>query len=144
MTFWYIRLRYIQQFFIDAKEEWGWGWGGGDHLAILFSGTWYNRFGCSQVFWPLTLNKELHWTMCWTSLPVSYNELYVRADSLARNREIIRYSTAKLARPRPESPTVTLTWHACKYKVYKLYQKYILTGWGEDVHLVENYCSRLR
>ena len=27
---------------------------------------------------------------------------------------------------RPESPTVTLTWHACKHKVHKLQQKYIL------------------
>ena len=27
---------------------------------------------------------------------------------------------------RPESPTVTLTWHACKCKVHKLHQRYIL------------------
>ena len=27
---------------------------------------------------------------------------------------------------QPESPTVTLTWHACKYKVHKLHQRYIL------------------
>ena len=27
---------------------------------------------------------------------------------------------------RPESPTVTLTWHACKYKVRELHQRYIL------------------
>ena len=26
---------------------------------------------------------------------------------------------------RPESPTVTLTWNACKYKVRKLHQRYI-------------------
>ena len=24
---------------------------------------------------------------------------------------------------RPESPTATLTWHACKYKVHKLHQR---------------------
>ena len=24
---------------------------------------------------------------------------------------------------RPESPTVTLTWHACKYKVHKFNQR---------------------
>ena len=29
---------------------------------------------------------------------------------------------------RPESPTVTLTWHASKYKVRKLHQRYILKG----------------
>ena len=27
---------------------------------------------------------------------------------------------------RPESPTVTLTWHASKYKVHKLHQRYAL------------------
>ena len=27
---------------------------------------------------------------------------------------------------RPESPTVTLTWHACKHKGHKLHQRYIL------------------
>ena len=27
---------------------------------------------------------------------------------------------------RPEPPTVTLTWHACKYKVARLHQRYIL------------------
>ena len=26
---------------------------------------------------------------------------------------------------RPESPTVTLTWYVCKYKVHKLHQRYI-------------------
>ena len=27
---------------------------------------------------------------------------------------------------RPELPSVILTWHACKYKVHKLHQRYIL------------------
>ena len=27
---------------------------------------------------------------------------------------------------RPESPTVTLTWHASKYKLHKSYKRYIL------------------
>ena len=30
---------------------------------------------------------------------------------------------------RPESPTVTLTWNACKYEVHKLHQRYI---WSDD------------
>ena len=30
---------------------------------------------------------------------------------------------------RPQPPTVTLTWHACKYKVHKLHQRYILHSW---------------
>ena len=34
---------------------------------------------------------------------------------------------------RPEFPTVTFTWHACKYKVRKLYQRYILKKGGPQV-----------
>ena len=36
-----------------------------------------------------------------------------------------KYAT-QAQQQRPESPTVTLTWHACKYKVQKLHQRYIL------------------
>ena len=32
----------------------------------------------------------------------------------------------RVQQQRPESPTVTLTWHACKYKVHKLPQRHIL------------------
>ena len=32
----------------------------------------------------------------------------------------------RVQQQRPESPTVTLTWRVCKYKVHKLHQKYIL------------------
>ena len=34
--------------------------------------------------------------------------------------------TASKPHQRPESPTVTFTWHASKYKVHKLHQRYIL------------------
>ena len=44
----------------------------------------------------------------------------------------------------PESPTVTLTWHACEYKVQKLHLRYILK---EDLVLTrmaeESYRRRL-
>ena len=36
------------------------------------------------------------------------------------------YITQFIQQQRPEPPTVTLTWHACKYKVHKLHQRYIL------------------
>ena len=40
---------------------------------------------------------------------------------------------------RPESPTVTLTWHACKYKVHKLHQfLFSVTGCGQ--HLFTGHC----
>ena len=37
--------------------------------------------------------------------------------------------TKRIKQQRPEWPTVTLTWHACKYKVHKLHQMYILCLW---------------
>ena len=37
----------------------------------------------------------------------------------------LKYAT-QAQQQRSELPTVTLTWHACKYKVYKLHQRYIL------------------
>ena len=33
-----------------------------------------------------------------------------------------------------QSPTVTLTWHACKYKVHKLHQKYIIEDYLHKHH----------
>ena len=61
---------------------------------------------------------------------------------------------------RPESPTVTLTWHTCNYKVHRLHQRYILylcTSGGVDVVVVavdrfyiapfsalgQTYCARM-
>ena len=60
-------------------------------------------------------------------------------------RELISTQNTEHKYNRPESPMVTLTWHACKYKVYDIY---IYT---EDVPLVEfthvpceSYRRRLR
>ena len=36
---------------------------------------------------------------------------------------------------RPESLTVTLTWHACKCKVHKLHQRYILKKDAPQWHI---------
>ena len=33
---------------------------------------------------------------------------------------------SQVQQQRPERPMVTLTWHACKYKVHKLHHRYIL------------------
>ena len=39
--------------------------------------------------------------------------------------QCLKYVT-QVQQQRPESSTVTLTWHACKYKVHKLQHRYIL------------------
>ena len=43
----------------------------------------------------------------------------------------------QVQKQRPELPTVTLTWHAGKYKELKLHQGYILESILEDIILVE-------
>ena len=43
-----------------------------------------------------------------------------------------RSNYATQVQQRPKSTTVALTWHACKYKVHKLHQRYIL----QQVHSV--------
>ena len=48
-------------------------------------------------------------------------------------RELIssrKTSLTQTQQQRPEWPTVTLTWHACKYKVHKLHHRYILKPFG--------------
>ena len=54
-----------------------------------------------------------------------------RPRALVQNqhtRELIsaQKTSHKHDNKRPESPTVTLAWHACKCKVHKLHQRYIL------------------
>ena len=41
------------------------------------------------------------------------------------NNQRSKYVT-QVRQQRPESHRITLTWHACKYKVHKLHQSYIL------------------
>ena len=38
-----------------------------------------------------------------------------------------KYGT-QVQQQRPESPTVTLTWHACKYKVHKEVSRQVFEG----------------
>jgi len=40
--------------------------------------------------------------------------------------ELISAGKMSHTQQRPESPTVTLTWHVSEYKVYKFYQRCIL------------------
>ena len=46
-----------------------------------------------------------------------------------------------MQQPRPVLPTVSLTWHARKYQVYKLNSQNMYLCWSlrtsEDVHLVK-------
>ena len=48
------------------------------------------------------------------------------AESIHKGVALISARETSYKQQRHESPTVTLTWHACKYKVYKHHQRYIL------------------
>ena len=48
-----------------------------------------------------------------------------RAESTHRGDNQRSKYVTQVQQQRPESPTVTLIWHACKYKVHKLHQRYI-------------------
>ena len=50
-----------------------------------------------------------------------------RAESTHKGVNQRSKYVTEVQQQRPESPTVTLTWHACKYKVHKLRQSYILS-----------------
>ena len=50
-----------------------------------------------------------------------------RAESTDKGVNQRSKYVTQVQQQRPESPTVTLTWHACKCKVHKLHQRYILT-----------------
>ena len=58
------------------------------------------------------------WTTC------GKNRTYFKSTHKGVNSRC-KYVT-QVQQQRPESPTVTLTWHACKYKVHKLHMRYIL------------------
>ena len=68
---------------------------------------------CVLNVWPNfgDSSKSLSFTQC-------------NINTQGRELALERRHTAQ--QQRPESPTVTLTWHACKYKVHKLHQRYIL------------------
>ena len=48
------------------------------------------------------------------------------ARAVSANKGVnLRSNYVTRVQQRPESPTVTLTWHTCKYKVHELHQRYI-------------------
>ena len=58
---------------------------------------------------------------------IYYNECDVIKVPNQHTRELISTRNTS-TKQRHESATVTLTWHACKYKVHKLHQRYISKG----------------
>ena len=55
-----------------------------------------------------------------------YNEHFVQKQSAHDGVNQRSKDVTQTQQQRPESPAVTLTWHASKYKVHELHQRYIL------------------
>ena len=53
---------------------------------------------------------------------------FVLSDSTNKGVNLCSKYITWVQQQKPESSTVTLTWNACKYKVHKLHQRYILFG----------------
>ena len=66
------------------------------------------------LFWPMTLNKEVLWTMGGTRLPV-LRAIHPDEDCRARKRETTLYNTAKLCQPRPNM-TASMHRHTAREK----------------------------
>ena len=58
---------------------------------------------------------------------VLINSLFKKESTNKGGNQRSKYVT-QVQQQRSKSPTVTLTWHACKYKVHKLHQRYILNN----------------
>ena len=96
-----------------------------------------------------TMNRTSHDSFCHQLRQLLPNLDTIQCNIIERQhtRELIsaRKASHKLMiqKQRPESPTVTLTWHASKYKIHQLHQKCILSKihqrhiFNEDVSLVE-------
>ena len=61
--------------------------------------------------------------LLFTHLACCVNTRYMNST---RGATSLEGRTAHEDNKRPESPTLTLTWHACKHKVQKLHLRYIL------------------
>ena len=59
---------------------------------------------------------------------VQYHNTNCRQKSTHKGLNQRSTDVTQVQQQRPESPTVTLTWHACKYKVHKLHKRYIFSN----------------
>ena len=75
---------------------------------------------------PVTWQMERRGVFKYVFIPIQNEAQSARAESTHKGANWRWKYVRQVQQQRPESPTVTLTWHACKYKVHKLHQRYIL------------------
>ena len=85
----------------------------------------HERMETSALF--ITSHLSTRTSKCCEYVSVQTNRyLDPTQRELISARNIFLYVT-QVQQQRPKSAMVTLTWHACKYKVYKLQQRYIIS-----------------
>ena len=131
---------YIYIFFLNRFQCSCWWWQSFVKHYFLIC-VFFSSLMCKQFIW-----KRICLTLafCWAGQlkPVvpcrcttAYNLHKLIGTTNKQWSELALEIITQAQQQRPESPTVTLTWRACKYKVYKLHQRYILEF--ENVPLVE-------
>ena len=63
------------------------------------------------------------------------------AESAHRGVNSAKKYVTQVKQQRPESPMVTLTWYAYKYKVHKLHQRYILFPEQRYIYVHSHMCQ---
>ena len=76
--------------------------------------------------WAMTIRPSLQITYCLKC--TEHGLTGSNTQPLHKGVNLHSKVVTQVQQQRPEPPTVTLTWHACKYKVHKLHQRYILIG----------------
>ena len=95
--------------------------------AVLHQNFWwwhnYWKRKCSVILLQRTQNGHHESVQRWNRPKGNFGETSKRQQ---HSRELISsQNITQEQQQRPESPTLTLTWHACKHKVHKLHQRSI-------------------
>ena len=67
-----------------------------------------------------------------------------KEDSTSKGLNQRSKDVTQVQQQRPKSPTVTLTWHACKYKVHKLHRDTSFDGTKPDRRTNESPIQRIQ
>ena len=72
---------------------------------------------------------KIAWKCVDTERDLSTRWVYLNSKTAQSTHKGVNWRSkdvTQIQQQRPESPTITITWHACKSKVHKLHQRHIL------------------
>ena len=101
--------------------------------------------GCpSRVKFGDNTDCKIAWKCVDTERDLSTPWVYLNSKTAQSTHKGVNWRSkdvTQIQQQRPESPTITLTWHACKYKVCKLHQRHILKNGCPLVAYIIPYIS---